>query len=479
MHRKDSRLEGVSGLQIEFTDRSVSGWGGLSLPFEFFERAGIHDVLERALPDGRRSPNQIPVVDQVLSLFATILTGGRRFEHVERIRVDKVVTSIIGVERIPSGSTLVRYFGGVDRGQVEHLSESLNWLTSRMLTCPVEGEVVDLDSSVFERYGRQEGSQKGHNPRKHGRPSHHPLFAMAATSRKILHAWLRSGNTGSARGVEQFLDEVVAGLPCGFRIRAVRADSGFFQSSFLGSLERRGLSYAIAARSSNILRGFVRRIVEWKRFGDGLESGETLLELPTWGKPRRLIVVREELDRRPDARGRTLFDLPDYTFHFVVTDLSLPAEDVWRFYNGRADCENRLKEFKYDFAADGFCLGSFDGTEAVLRLNVFLHNLIVEFKQRVADRGVAQLGTLRHLFFVVGAILGRDGHREVLRLGLSGRLRQRFETWKRRLDAWASTTAAQLIQALQNTPAYDPKPWKLRPRRQPKNLQNAWYLNFN
>ena len=30
----------------------------------------------------------------------------------------------------------------------------------------------------FEHYGKQEGSLKGHNPRKHGRPSHHPLLAV-------------------------------------------------------------------------------------------------------------------------------------------------------------------------------------------------------------------------------------------------------------------------------------------------------------
>ena len=164
MPTESSRFEGVSGLQIEFTDRSVSGWGGLCLPFEFFEKAGVHAVLERALPDGRVSPNQIPVVDQVMSLFATILTGGRRFEHVERLRGDKVATAILGIDRIPSGSTLVRYFGGFVRSQVEHLSECLNELTKRMLTCPAEGEVIDLDSSVFERYGTQEGSLKGYNP---------------------------------------------------------------------------------------------------------------------------------------------------------------------------------------------------------------------------------------------------------------------------------------------------------------------------
>ena len=73
-----------------------------------------------------------------------------------------------------------------------------------------EGYTLDLDSTVFERYGQQEGSLKGHNPRKHGRPSHHPLLAVLSEAHFLLHGWLRSGNCASARGVVEFLKEALA-----------------------------------------------------------------------------------------------------------------------------------------------------------------------------------------------------------------------------------------------------------------------------
>jgi len=60
-------------------------------------------------------------------------------------------------------------------------------------------------STVFERYGQQQGSLKGHNPRKHGRPSHHPLLAVLAEAHFLLHGWLRSGNCGSSRGAKEIL----------------------------------------------------------------------------------------------------------------------------------------------------------------------------------------------------------------------------------------------------------------------------------
>lgn len=142
-----------------------------------------------------------------LSLFATVLTGGRRFAHVERLREDEVVKRFIGAARLPSAMTLTRYFGGFVRSQVEQLSAVLAEHT-RVRLARLPGDVLDLDSTVFERYGRQQGRLKGHNPSKHGRPSHHPLLAMLARSKLVLHSWLRSGNSGSARGVSGFLAEV-------------------------------------------------------------------------------------------------------------------------------------------------------------------------------------------------------------------------------------------------------------------------------
>ena len=58
---------------------------------------------------------------------------------------------------------------------------------------------------MFCREGKQEGALKGFNPRRKGRHSYHPLLAVLAEAPFILHGWLRSGNTGAARGIGPFL----------------------------------------------------------------------------------------------------------------------------------------------------------------------------------------------------------------------------------------------------------------------------------
>jgi DDE family transposase len=450
----------ATSLELRYTGKPVSGWGGLVAVMRYLERRGVRRVLEGALPDGRTSPNQIPVVEVVLAFFAGVLTGSRRFAHVERLRSDEVVRTILGLRRMPSAMTLTRYFGGLVRSQVEHLSATLGQFVCGQLKRSALGATLDLDSTVFERYGRQEGSLKGYNPRKHGRPSHHPLLAILAEAKLVLHAWLRSGNTASARGVKAFLAETLARVPADFRFYAVRADSGFFLSELLEDLEQRALPYVIAVRMNPLLRRAVAGIRQWQPCAAGLEAAETSYCAHSWKEPRRLVVVRELLRERPEARGRKLLEVPGYTFHVLVTTLSLDPVQTWRFYNSRAESENRLKELKEDFGADGFCLQSFYGTEAAFRLICFLFNLIADFKREVIRDESPRLLTLRTKVLVIGAILGVEGRHTVLRLGLRERWRRHFAVLLERVAALAISTVEQLTDYLKNP---TPRPWK--PRR--------------
>lgn len=105
------------------------------------------------------------------------------------------------------------------------------WLLG-MASAPRGGGSLDLDSTVFQRAGRQEGAAKGYNPRRPGRKSPHPRLAGLAERPLVLHGWRRSGNTGAAKGAVALLAEALALLPAGWTIRCARADSGFFEEAF-------------------------------------------------------------------------------------------------------------------------------------------------------------------------------------------------------------------------------------------------------
>jgi hypothetical protein len=54
---------------------------------------------------------------------------------------------------------------------------------------------------------------------------------------------------------------------------------------------------------------------------------------------------------------------------------------IWRMYRGRADCENRIKELKYDFAAENFNMKGFWATEAALNTIMLAYNLMSLLRQ--------------------------------------------------------------------------------------------------
>ncbi len=73
--------------------------------------------------------------------------------------------------------------------------------------------------------------------------------------------------------------------------------------------------------------------------------------------------------------------------------MDLPAEVVWRTYRGSANCENRIKELKYDFAADSFNMKDFWATEAALNTVMLAYNLMSLFRQALLKSVVMRKGS--------------------------------------------------------------------------------------
>ena len=89
--------------------------------------------------------------------------------------------------------------------------------------------------------------QKGYNPKKKGRPSHHPLMAFVADVNLIANFWLRSGDTSSSNNFKAFLDDTMAKIK-GKTIGLIRMDSGFFSDDILGTMEEKEINYIVAVK---------------------------------------------------------------------------------------------------------------------------------------------------------------------------------------------------------------------------------------
>jgi DDE family transposase len=414
-------------LKLRETERAVTPFGGLAVFVEYLNRIDLIGVLRQHMPVRYSSRNQIDPSTTLICFLVSVLAGARRFAHAAWLRGDKALHAILGVERFPTDDTIRNLFRRFSMGNVQRLFEPLKRWEMERLPLRDHGYSLDLDSTVFERYGQQEGALKGHNPRKHGRPSHHPLLAVLAEAHLVLHGWLRSGNCGTSRGVVEFLEEALALWQQRQKIRLVRADSGFFDDKLLTFLEQRCLPYIVVTRLTLWVKREAQRVQQWTAVDDDYAVGEFPLRLHNWKATRRFVVVRERVREKRNSVGRKLIDVPGYTFRIFVTSCSAAPLDIWREYNQRADMENRIEELKNDLGADGFCLKQFFATEAAFRSILLLFNLLAEFQRAAGLSGYQQPASLRTQVLTCGAILGRAGRRLVLHLskswgGLAGRI---------------------------------------------------------
>ena len=100
----------------------------------------------------------------------------------------------------------------------------------------------------------------------------------------------------------------------------------------------------------------------------------------------------------------------------MLTDMSLPAIEVWNLYRGRADCENRIKELKADFGLDSFVLRDFWATEAALGVSMLAYNLMSFFRHTVMRQRVC------HGVAPRSAAASRKRRSSFTRLAYSGRI---------------------------------------------------------
>lgn len=435
MLKKITSLLGEKEIGVTYTTKPVTPWGGMILFSGLAREVGLEKVLREALPCKLTSPNATEPVDVVMAFLAGVLAGSRRLSQIERLRWDEGVHQILGIKRFVSDTTFGRFFKRFGAKEVTTVFERLmRWQLEHI---PLTGEVLDLDSSAMERYGKQEGAVLGYNPKKHRRPSHHPLIATLGQRPWVVHAWLRSGNTSSARGADAFLKETLALLPKGKKIPYLRADSGYGVEPFLSCVEEEGLQYAIVARFTRRLKNLVAVLPTWRTLEPGIEVGEVMFQAQGWSKARRVVLIRQRARSGDFVRGRELFDDPAYVYQAILTNRTDAPEEVWRFYRDHAEVEARIRELKWDYGIDGFCQKKFFATETMFRFVCFLHNLMTLLQDKLGFPVYRTLGTLRAQLLTQGAIVGRVGHRTVLRLSLSGLWREKFRGFLEVL--WPST----------------------------------------
>lgn len=444
-------------MAISFTDQRLSPQAGSAVFWGWLHRVDWSQRLAAALPQRLpTSNNKFLPLEKALAFMHGLLCDARKLTHVAYLRRDPLVPELIGIKRIASQSVRSRFFQGFHSAaaNLRCFRPLWHWGLNR-LPGAREGYTLDLDSTrLLHEDGHQEGVAVGYT-RQGLKPCLHPLLAVLAEVRLVAQLWLRPGNAPCGSNVVAFFLDLWENLPAHLRLRGVRADAGFCLPELLALWEQLSLPYVVAAKLTQRIQTFIKSDLTWTPTEvPGTEVAQMEYQAIGWPQPRRLVLIRHRVHEGEGHVGKRLLDVPGYRFQALVTSLPAtthPPLAVWRYYNGRCDCENVIKELREGFALPTLCLEQFWASEAALSLATLTYNLTVLFQRHLGWQQKVTIQSLRFWLFVTAGVLSYPGGKTTIKLAVPPRERG----WWRRL--WEKILSpVPNCNAVENRPAFSP-----------------------
>lgn len=394
-------------VRADFSGGQITSEAGL-LPLRAFdERCGYTTRLAKCFQD-RRDPERVEhsLLELLRYRLYAIIAGYEDCNDAQLLRQDPTFQIIADrplEEELGSQPTLSRWENAVRAREAVRLNRFLleSFLSFYAAQVKHRGEILlDLDSTADPTHGHQQLSLfNGY----YGHTMYHPLLLWERHSGALLGARLRRGNCVSYNRVVPFLRHLLGRLRAVFpkvRIR-LRADAAFAVPDLYELLEQFGVEYAIRFKSDKFFRQRLARLEERVRQRYASTGQEQRFftsfrhQSKRWSQPRRLCVEVHIPDERLPVR-------------FIITNMSSPPAQVCAFYNGRAECENRIDEFKNGFSADRLSCHRFLANAFRLLLHAAAYNLVNAFRQRLPrNMRSLEIGGLRLRLFKLGARIRR------------------------------------------------------------------------
>lgn len=258
------------------------------------------------------------------------------------------MTAVLGKELLASQPTLSRFFNRMDEDTIRQFY-SLTRKMRKIVYSIKKPEIIlmDLDSTLLDTYGNQEGEGFNYHYQKHG---YHPLVCYDGMTGDLIKIELRDGTAYSCTDVTDFLqpvlDEFLTDYPQTSLL--LRGDSGFATPELYKQCEQNGTSYVIRLKENRILRELASdiddRLTNATRLNQvdyAVEYGEFYYQAGSWDYPRRVVCKVEKLSNQMI-----------HMYTFIVKNMDSEPHRLIKLYCKRGAMENFIKESKngFDFA---------------------------------------------------------------------------------------------------------------------------------
>jgi hypothetical protein len=406
-------------LEVKFSGLDLSSDAELLLVKQAEENLKICEGIANCLEDNREQHKvKHPLFQLVSQRIYQIAAGYEDTNDSNYLRHDPIFKIIcdkiprIGGELLASQPTISRLENQITKQEIKAIRRF--FIDKFIQNHPEDPQQIVLDIDGFDAFthGHQQLSLfHGY----YGHQIYFPVLINEATSGYPLILQLRAGNSHAGKGVLGLLRWLF------FRLRKawpdvkiiLRGDGGFSLPEIINLCERKEVKYVFGFSNNAVLKRKINYLLDLARLEYFRTQEKARLfddvyyAAKTWGKPRRIVMKAEWLDKGANPR-------------FLVTNLEIEAQELGDdFYVQRgATSEHRIKEFKLGLNADRLSCRKFIVNQFRLFLCQAAYILMLELRSAAKETklATAQVSRLRETIIKIAAKVSVSVRRTLVEL---------------------------------------------------------------
>lgn len=337
-------------IKINFDGGDLSSDAGLLLIKEFISKLGIEKLFGHSFKTNDSALFRYHTdKENLLQMIYMIIAGYFEDDASDELTNDPVFKAVLGKDTLASQPTVSRFFNRMDEDTLNQFLAICRMLRKKIYSISMpEAIIFDLDSTLLDTYGKQEGRTFNFHYQSTG---YHPLLCFDGITGDLIKIQLRDGSKYSCTGVVDFLqpilDEYLEDYPSISLL--LRGDSGFATPELYKQCEENGTNYVIRLKENATLRDEASYLVDElneithnNKIDYAVVYGEFMYQAGSWPYKRRVVCKVEKPENQMT-----------YMYTFIVTNMDSSPEYLIKFYCKRGRMENFIKESKssFDFAS--------------------------------------------------------------------------------------------------------------------------------
>ena len=340
-------LECNRQIKINFAGGDLSSDAGLLLIKEFAAKLGFTKLIKNKFKTNDKAVRLHKDDENLMQMIYQIIAYYFEDDCADELTNDPVFNAILDKDGLASQPTISRFFNRMDEDtldQFDIIDKNLRDIVYSIKR--PEHILLDLDSTLFNTYGHQEGEGFNFHYQAHG---YHPLLCYDGLTGDLLKAELRDGTLHCSNDADKFMEPILQEYLNREIKTYLRGDSGFSTPKLYEMCECNGCSYAIRLKQNKSLIALASykadalyEASKENQIDYTVTYGEFMYQAGSWGYPRRVVFKIEK------PYGQLT-----HMYTFIVTNMDMEPYQVIQFYCGRGKMENFIKEGKggFDFAA--------------------------------------------------------------------------------------------------------------------------------